>query len=169
MCWNVKFRIVKLIFFFSVHTLQAACPHKLFLLHQNKTRNGATQQQCVLFISENRSTMFSDTDWHKGITWNSGPECSYKEEKECGDTMDCWNGEQCCCSVWLSVLVKHFFLFSLNWIDTFSLLHNDPTCELLTHSRCSLALRFWLIDMWCTSMVPFRRTKCNCLSIMDWF
>lgn len=42
----------------------------------------------------NRSTLFSEPDWHKGITWNPGPECSHKEEKECGDTVDCWNGER---------------------------------------------------------------------------
>lgn len=57
-----------------------------------KEENSATGH--VFMFSLNRSTMFSDTDWHKGITWNPGPECSHKEEEECGDIMDCWNGEQ---------------------------------------------------------------------------
>lgn len=99
---------------------------------------------CFAF-SVNRSTVFSDTNWHKGITWNPGPECSYKEEKECGDTMDCRNGEHCCCSAWFFCPCQGR-LFSLKRIDTFSLLHNDTNCDLWTH-KCSLALHCWHIDM----------------------
>lgn len=53
-------------------------------------------QGCHLWraLCFHRSTVLSLTDRCKRITWNPGPECSHEEEEECGDTVDCWNGEQ---------------------------------------------------------------------------
>lgn len=95
-----------------------------FSPEQNRKQNHSLAT-CSVF-SMNRSTVFSDTDWHKGITWNPGPECSHKEEKECGDTVDCWNGEHCCYCDFLFLSR----LFALNRINELSLLYNRDGCDL---------------------------------------
>lgn len=120
----------------------AAWPHKLLSLPEQNRKQNLLLAMCFV-VPMNRSTVFSDTDWHKGITWNPGPECSYKEEEECGDTMDCWNGEQQCCNR------AYLFLSTNKW--TFS---------------SSLVLHLWHVDIWYALMSATSQTKHNFLSAM---
>lgn len=70
------------------------------------------------FVSFHRSAMFSNADRLERFTWDPGPECSDEEEKECGDTVARWNGEDS-----IRCITSGSILIHLVW---------DHSCELVT-------------------------------------
>lgn len=119
------------------------------LTHITSRKQKHWLEMCFVFLT-NRSTVFSHTDWHKGITWIPGPECSYKEEKECGNTMDCWNGKQCCyCIITIIVVYVNVYADVISWPTlTFCLLisiHQAAVLHVVTvfvlHTHCKNLLK----------------------------
>lgn len=79
------------------HSQKSCAVHLMVLLHclqssSYKTFISTWAKKTLPLVFACRPTVFPDTDWYKGITWNPGPECSHKEEEECGDTLDRWSG-----------------------------------------------------------------------------